>query len=241
MLLGLRDRLCPNCGAELFDEQDGVSGSSGGALRRVKRGLTVIIALIVLRVLALIGLVGIGVMLDDPAVTPAEADTLYQVATGVLAALVMMAFAELWAYWLCMQVPEESRARGAIKMTLVLTAVTLVLSLGSISIAIQDKPDPQSLDSLQGVINLLSIAATLAFIQYLGKLSAYVNRSDLVERALGLIRLIYAIIFTVILTVVLLVVGARAGVSFPGLALLVMLILAVTRYLQLISRVRRAI
>ena len=135
---------------------------------------------------------------------------------------------------LCVAVPSESGARALILGSVTLQVTGLLVTLAT-SLAIgADRRGPGKLFGLFGVI------AALLFIMFLKRLSHYIGRNDLGNRAGKVLILFLASTGAVILGALLVLAKMEIGRSFVTVGLLVALVTLVL-YLILLNAVRRAL
>ncbi|QDV87543.1 hypothetical protein [Planctomycetes bacterium TBK1r] len=198
------------------------------AMSRVATGLSLVywgIALI------MISIIGTGVMV--PLLMRGSG-----VATiGVLAlmlglGMMLGVFLGLVGRICCLTIPEESRARGLIYAAVAFDLAAIVG--GALSYILVIPYWPQRLG------NLLSLIATVLFVLFLKRVSAYIRRPDLEGDAKSLV-VMGAVVFVLAIAVAVAVafIGSIAGLA--GVVVLVIMILMLLRYVRLLSNLRKAI
>ena len=198
------------------------------AMSRVATGLSLVywgIALI------MISIIGTGVMVPLM-MRGSGVGTVGVLALALGLGMMLGVFLGLIGRICCLAIPQESQARG-----LIYAAVAFDLAAiagGGLSYIFVIPFWPQRLG------NLLTLIATVLFVLFLNRVSAYIQRPDLAGAAKSLV-VMGAVVFVLGIAVAVAVafIGSIAGLA--GLVVLAIMILMLLRYVRLLSNLRKAI
>ncbi|MBW3540526.1 MAG: hypothetical protein KY476_09655 [Planctomycetes bacterium] len=200
----------------------------------MKSGISLVYYALIIVVLATIVMVFFGFQLVNAVRrgdAAAEASAFNVIRIAVIVRIIGMIIGFIGKLF-CLSVPRAVGASGAIFTSVAIDTVTIAVSLASFAVEF-----PREVNSILGLAGLL---AYVLFVIFLGRLSHYIDRQDLVRRANGILTMGGVIIGAMLFGII----AARAIPIVALIALLVglvLILLLLARYARLLYELKRAL